>query len=161
ESERVPTPIKVQRVGQSEQLPISRYSASIEPALRVSMAFRVGSYVEALGQVVLPSAGRRALDQGDFVKRGTVLARLRDDDYVQKVATARAVTAEARSQEKLAKAELERATRLLESHSITKAEYDSKAANTEYAQANTQAALARQAEAEVALGDTVLRAPID
>src|SRR6185369_10036554 len=102
----------------------------------------------------------RSIEQGDFVQKGTVLARVRAADYAQRVATARAVVGEARSDAKLADAELERSKKLLDSKAITKAEYDAKLARAEYARANVEGAVARSGEAGVALEDTVLRAPM-
>jgi RND family efflux transporter MFP subunit len=90
-----------------------------------------------------------------------VLARIRSADYSQKVATARAGIAEARSDSKLADAELTRAQKLFETKSISKAELDAKIAKAEYSRANVEAASARAGEASVALEDTVLKAPMD
>jgi len=114
-----------------------------------------------LGQVDGENGKPRPLEVGDFVKRGAVLAKIRSADYSQKVATARAGINQARSDAKLATAELSRAEKLFASSSISKAELDAKVARAEYADANVEAALARAGEAGVALEDTVLKAPMD
>ncbi|HEX2870720.1 MAG TPA: efflux RND transporter periplasmic adaptor subunit [Polyangiaceae bacterium] len=156
-----PIPVKVKPVTTTGDVALARYSGSLEPAARVDMAFRVGGYVEMLGQVPGESGKPRALEEGDFVKQGTVLARIRSADYSQKVATARAGIGQARSEATLAEADLERAQKLFESKTISKAELDSKVARAEYARANVAAASARAGEAGVALEDTVLKAPMD
>jgi RND family efflux transporter MFP subunit len=156
-----PIPIKVRTVSATSDTTLARYSGSLEPAVRVDLAFRVNGYVEMLGQVPGEGGKPRPLQVGDFVKQGTVLARIRSADYSQKVATARAGIAEARSDSKLADAELTRAQKLFETKSISKAELDAKIAKAEYSRANVEAASARAGEASVALEDTVLKAPMD
>ena len=158
--DRRPIPVKARTVEETSAAALARYSGSLDPAVRVDMAFRVGGYVEALGEVV-EDGKRRPIDKGDFVKKGTVLARLRASDYSQKVATAHASVAQAKSEEKLADLELERSRKLFESKAITKAELDSRIARAESARANVEGAVARVGEAGVALDDTVLRAPMD
>lgn len=154
-------PVKVKPVTATGDVALARYSGSLEPAARVDMAFRVGGYVEMLGQVPGEAGKARALEEGDFVARGTVLARIRSADYSQKVATARAGIAQARSEATLAETELGRAQKLFDANAISKAELDAKVARAEYARANVAAASARAGEAGVALEDTVLKAPMD
>lgn len=156
-----PVPVKVKPVTATGDVALARYSGSLEPAARVDMAFRVGGYVEMLGQVPGEAGKARALEEGDFVGRGTVLARIRSADYSQKVATARAGIGQARSEATLAETELGRAQKLFDANAISKAELDAKVARAEYARANVAAASARAGEAGVALEDTVLKAPMD
>lgn len=156
-----PTPVKVKQVSAPGEVALARYSGSLEPASRVDMAFRVGGYVEMLGQVAGEGGKPRALEEGDFVKRGTVLARIRSADYAQKAATAQAGIAQARSEATLAATELSRAQALFDKNAISRAELDAKIARAESARANVAAASARAGEAGVALEDTVLKAPMD
>jgi RND family efflux transporter MFP subunit len=158
---RSPIPVKVKEVTKASEVALSRYSGSIEPASRVDMAFRVGGYVEMLAQVTGKDGTVHAIEEGDFVERGTVLARIRSADYAQRVASARASINQARSEEKLAEADLARAEKLFSTSSISKAELDAKVARAENARANVEAATARAGEASVALEDTVIKAPMD
>jgi multidrug efflux system membrane fusion protein len=153
--------VKVKEVTKASDVALSRYSGSLEPASRVDMAFRVGGYVEMLAQVSGKDGQSRSIAEGDFVERGTVLARIRSADYAQRVASARASINQARSEEKLAEAELARAEKLFSTNSISKAELDAKVARAENARANVEAATARAGEASVALEDTVIKAPMD
>lgn len=155
-----PVPIKVRAVSAQASTETSRYSGSLEPAARVDLAFRVGGYVATLGEITTRE-GTRPLDKGDFVKKGTVIARVRSADYAEKVGTAVAQVSEARANQKLAEQDLERAQRLYAGKVIAKAELDSRIAKTEAAKASVAGAVARSGEAGVALGDTVLRAPMD
>ena len=160
-SSRKPVPVKVRTVEPSSDATLARFSGTLEPAVSVKMAFRVNGYVEAIGEVKDANGKVRFADKGDFVKKGTMLARVRAADYSQKVATARATVEQARSDQKLASAELSRAQRLFDSKAISKAEFDGMVAKAEWSSANLKGALAREGEASVALEDTVLRAPMD
>jgi RND family efflux transporter MFP subunit len=161
ESFKAPVPVKVKPVTQVGDTSLARYSGSLEPIVRVDLAFRVGGYVEALGQVRGTGGQLRSLQEGDFVKQGSMLARVRSADYSQKVQTARAGISQARAEVTLADAEFSRAQRLFATNSISKAELDAKQARSESAHANVEAAVARAGEAGVALEDTVLKAPMD
>lgn len=94
-------PLKPVRVKAAEKRAAAtggvRYSASIRPNSQVELAFKVGGYVEGLAQVHDAGGGWRYLQAGDVVSRGTVLARIRQSDYLAKVNQAGAQHAEARS----------------------------------------------------------------
>jgi RND family efflux transporter MFP subunit len=156
-----PVPVKVERVAPAAEVTLARYSGSIEPIASVDMAFRVGGYVDRIGQVRGDDGALRALAEGDVVTRGSLLARIRSEDYAQKVATARAGLGQARSEAKLAEMELGRSQKLYAANAISKAELDTKVARAEFARANVDASAARASEAGVALDDTLLRAPMD
>jgi multidrug efflux system membrane fusion protein len=153
-------PVRARTVEPRSGTTLDRYSGSLEPKTRVDMAFRVGGYVVELGQLATPG-GRRALEEGDYVEAGTVLARIRASDYAERVATASAQVAQARAQATLADSDLGRAQRLFDARTISKAELDTRVAHADAARAEVSAAVARHGEAGVALADTVLRAPID
>lgn len=154
------TPVKVQRVEVTPKSASTRYSGTLEPAIRVEAAFKVGGYVEMIGQVSTPG-GRRALDKGDYVTKGTVLARVRTADYAQRVATADTQVIDARARAQLAISDLERSKKLFALGAITQAQLDSYVSRADSAKAQVESALAHTAEAQLSLGDTVLRAPLD
>jgi RND family efflux transporter MFP subunit len=89
----------------------------------------------------------RALQDGDMVRRGAVLARLRQNEFRDQVSDAEASLRQAQ-------ADYERAAQLYENRSVSKAEYDA-------AYARYTAGIARQSQAAISLGDATLRAPID
>jgi RND family efflux transporter MFP subunit len=159
-TERQPVPVQVRAVTDRPAAGITRYSGALEPNSRVDLAFRVSGYVDAIGEIAAAS-GKRAIEKGDFVKKGTVLARVRAADYVQKVRTANAQRSEARAQAILANEELTRARKLFAARAITQAELDASVARAEAATAQVEGANALSAEASLSLGDTELRAPID
>jgi RND family efflux transporter MFP subunit len=155
-----PIPVEIHRAEDGAGAGTSRFSGSLEPKSRVDLAFRVGGYVAELAEITTES-GKRPLDKGDFVRKGTVLARIRSADYAEKARTAGAQVSEARAQSKLAELDLERAHRLYDGKAISKAELDSRTARAESAKSSLDGALARSGEIGVTLGDTVLRAPMD
>jgi RND family efflux transporter MFP subunit len=87
------------------------------------------------------------LQDGDVVRRGEVLARLRQSEFQDQVSDAEA-------SRRQAQADYERAAQLYENRSVSKAEYDA-------AYARYTAGIARQSQAVISLNDATLRAPID
>jgi multidrug efflux system membrane fusion protein len=155
-SARRPIPVRVETVAPRGGAGPTRYSGSLEARARVDMAFRVGGYVD----LIATANGKRLIDKGDVVAKGTVLARVRVTDYAQKVALTQAQLAQARAQAKLARQELDRARSLFAEDAITRAELDSRVSQADAATAQVEAARAQLAEAQISLGDTVLRAPM-
>jgi multidrug efflux system membrane fusion protein len=166
-----------------------RYSANILASSQIELSFKNGGYLTGIYQVRGPDRRMRFVQEGDRVARGTVLARLRNDDFAAKVKQAEAQLAEAQStmetnRANLTEAEaalrqmerdLERATKLLESRSLTKPEYEGAKTKVELAQAKVEVvrsqskvieakisgAQAVLGEAKLAARDAVLLAPID
>jgi len=143
-----PLPVTVVQVGGTTGDPgATRYSGTITADESVDLAFRVSGIVEAITQVRGADGRLRALQEGDQVRKGQVLARLRQVEHRDQVADADAALGQAR-------ADYERASQLYENRSIAKAEYDA-------AYARYTAAQARRSQAATALGDATLRAPLD
>jgi multidrug efflux system membrane fusion protein len=133
--------------------------------------------------------GDRPVQEGDTVTTGTVLARLREPDYQTKVEQAKSQLAqavlgvaqaksqlqEAQAALEKAKADFERASNLFKSQSLTRADFDGAKAGLEMtqarfdqartmpdlAQARLEGAQAMVREAELALADCGLKAPMD
>ena len=124
-----------------------RYSASIRPDVQVDVAFKVAGYVEEIEQVRGADGRMRNLQDGDYVRRGTVLARVRDREYRDAVAQAEAGLTQA-------KADFDRVSQLFENRSASKADYDA-------AYAKYQANQAQHDQALQSLNDCSLRTPLD
>jgi RND family efflux transporter MFP subunit len=143
-----PLPVTVAQVGGTPDDPgAARYSGAIKADESVDLAFRVSGIVEAITQVRGADGRLRAIQDGDQVRKGQVLARLRETEYRDQVADADAGLGQAR-------ADYERTSQLYENRSTSRAEYDA-------AYARYTAAQARRSQAAVALGDATLRAPLD
>jgi len=149
----------------------------------MDLAFKNGGFVDSIQTV-----GGRLIEQGDGVSKGTVLARLRQTDFENRLDQSASQLSEARSALESAKARatdsqarLERARQdfvraetLFESQSLTKANYDaakaeydsarakveSAKADIESAQSRIRAAEAVLADARLAVQDTAIVAPM-
>jgi multidrug efflux system membrane fusion protein len=141
-------PVSMVQVGGSSDDPgVTRYSGAIKADESVDLAFRVSGIVDAITQVRGADGRLRAIQDGDPVRKGQVLARLRQTEHRDQVADADAALRQA-------EADYERVSQLYENRSTSKAEYDA-------AYARYTASQARRSQAAVALGDATLRAPID
>lgn len=142
-----PLPVTVQVVSGGTGANGVRYSASIRPDVQVDVAFKVSGYVEDIAQVRGADNRMRNIQDGDYVRRGTVLARIRDREYRDAVAQAEAALTQA-------KADFDRVSQMFENKSASKADYDA-------AYAKYQANQAQHDQATQSLNDCSLRAPLD
>jgi RND family efflux transporter MFP subunit len=159
-AEPTPPAVRVQSAEAAAGQSSARYSATISANSRVEVAFKVGGYVARVLQVKGLDRRPRLVQEGDRVAKGTELAVLRQDDYVQRVREAEASLAEAIASHVQAKVDGERAARLLASRSISQAEADAARAKADTAAARADGARVRVDEARTALRDTSLRAPM-
>lgn len=159
--QKVPRPVRVEVVAPHASIPGTRYSANIEPYEQVAVAFKMGGYVSEIRQAHGSDGRMRNLQEGDRVTRGTVLARVRENDYVEAVNRANAALAGAEAGLRKAALDFERAKRLFENESLTKPDYDAAQAAYEIAQAQAEGARAALAAAKIQLQDTALVAPTD
>ncbi len=157
---RAPIPVRVKVVDKSTDAPSTRYSGVIAPATQVDLAFRVGGYVQTLLQVK-DGAITRPVQEGDVVKKGAVLATLRQADYLQRSAAANAAVAEAVAAEKQAQIEFDRTKTLFEKDAVSRAELDTATVRLETSRARNAAARAQSGESSLAVADTRLVSPID
>jgi RND family efflux transporter MFP subunit len=186
--EKAPTPVTTEALQVYSASDKLRYSANVHPDTQVNLAFKVGGYVDAIQEVESPR-GRRIVQEGDFVRSGSVLARIRQNDYTARLGQAKAEEAEARAslaatRAQLAESEagLERAKRdfsraenLFQTQSLTRADYDASKAQSDasaarvdasrnsigVAEARIAAAGAVVSQAGIALADTEIRAPLE
>jgi len=139
----------------------SVYSAVAQPKATVPLAFRGPGYVTELMTVKTSDGRSRALGEGDRVKKGDVVARLRDAEYRDKVGQAQGQLAAVRAAAERARLEYERAKRLFATQSITRPEMETATAAHDASRAQVAAAESALAEAQVGLRDTALVAPVD
>ncbi len=149
-------PIEVQSNSGTSGL---RFSAVVMPDSQAPLAFRIPGYVVSLKQIRGEDGRMRDIAEGDRVGRGTVLATIRGTEYQDKVHQASGQAAAAEASAIKAKLDFDRATRLYDSQSITKPDFDAARAQYDATQAQLRAARAQTAEAQVSLSDTTLVAP--
>jgi RND family efflux transporter MFP subunit len=139
----------------------ARYSASIVPYTQVDLSFKSNGYVDRILQVKSVDGGMRNVDQGDFVKRGTVLALVQQQDYVDKLQQAKAQLSRADAEQEKAKLGFDRTSALYGSQAATKPDLDNAKAQLDSAAASVSSSKAQISEAQVALDYCSLRAPFD
>jgi len=154
-------PVKVHTVESGAGGASTRYSAAVLPAVQVDVAFKVTGYVDALAQVRLPDGTTRPIQEGDRVTPGMMLARIRSEDYSQRLAEAVANQADARAAEVVAEADHKRTAFLAEQDAVSGSDLDNQRARKDSAVARRVGADAKVAEARTALRDCVLTSPIE
>jgi len=133
-------PVKTQTVAATTTESAVRYSASIEAYEQVTLSFKASGYVDVVLRRNGADGRSRAAQAGDHVAKGTVLARVRESDYTDRVAQSRARLAESEASVVKARLDLERAQTLFKSDSITKPELDAAQASFDGASARLKAA---------------------
>jgi RND family efflux transporter MFP subunit len=139
----------------------SRYSASVVPYTQVNLAFKVGGYVESILQTKSPKGGSHEVQVGEFVKKGVVLAQLRKSDYEATLNQAQGAASQAQAAHQNAVENWNRAVALYNTQSLTKSDYDSAKANLDATAGQVQQSTGSIESAQISLGDTALRAPMD
>ena len=155
------TPVRIAQVQTISAGSETRYSANIVPNAQVDLAFKSGGYVESIRQVRGADGRLRNVDIGDWVTRGTLLAVVRQKDYVDQREQAKAQLARAQADYEHAKLSFDRTSNLYSSKSATKPEYDSAKAQYDSSIAALNNAKAILAQSQTALEDSSLRAPFD
>jgi membrane fusion protein (multidrug efflux system) len=117
---------------------------------KVDIVARVPGFIE-----------ERNFTEGQLVKKGDLLFRIEQATYKAAVEQARATLAKAKAAEVNAKLQLERGKELVRNSNIPQATVDQRAADEEAARASVMEAQALLDQAEINLGYTEIRSPID
>jgi RND family efflux transporter MFP subunit len=160
-SERLPVPVRAETVAPPGAAGGVRYSANVQPNEQVSLAFKSSGYVREIRKFRLSDGRSRNVQAGDTVARGTVLARVRESDYLEKVNQARASLAEASAGLQKERLDFERAKSLLESKSLPKADFDGARSALDAAEARVSGAKSQLDAARIALADCALASPLN
>jgi RND family efflux transporter MFP subunit len=153
--------VKVALVENATNVAGARYSAQINPATRLDLAFKVGGYVDSVANVASMDGKPRLLQEGDPVHPGMQLAAIRRTDYAQRLAEAQAALAQAKAGVDQAQMDYDRTAKLSEHNAVAGAELDSARTRRDSALAALGGAKARVDQAATGLSDTVLRSPLD
>src|SRR5664279_2395551 len=161
EVSKAPTPVRTADVQLVDASTSNTYSANIQPYQQVDLAFKSNGYLASIKQVTDADGHVRNIDIGDYVKQGTVLATVQQDDFKDKLAQAKASLDRSQAENERAKLSYERTTKLFAAGAATKPDLDdatAQLASTTAAVANSKAQVS---EAQIALGYCELRAPFD
>ena len=173
-----PSPHRAVRVATVTVRPIAqsaRYSGVLESRAQFDLAFRVPGRVASVGQVTLAPGQTRALQEGDVVKAGDVLATLDLDDLRRQRSASAAGAASTAAQVRTARTslaqserEVARARKLFANGDLAQADLDraeaaAAAAGSSLAsiEAQYQSRLDQLALSTSTLADATLRSPID
>jgi multidrug efflux system membrane fusion protein len=159
--EKPPVPVEVVAVEATPVGDALTYSASLIPNERVDLAFKVGGYVRDIATAKGPDGKPRALQKGDKVERGMVLAALRDDDYQAALKKATAAREEDQASLREATVNFERYQTLFNQKVVAKSELDKAREKLDFYKASVEKNTHQIEEASIQLRDTVLRAPLD
>ena len=143
------TPVRVEVVETHSLDSALQYSANVEPMKQVNLAFKVGGYITWILQKTGADGKQRDAQTGDPVDSGTVLARVDEEPYQDKVKGAKAQLDQANAALTKGENDYRRASALFKEQSMTAPEFDTY--KKEY-----QASLAAVAGAKAQLDDAEL-----
>jgi len=155
-----PTPVRVSAVGIYQGSAGVTYSANILPYSQVTLGFKSGGYVQSILQLKGADGRMRDVQEGDWVERDVVLAQVRTRDYENQASAAKGQLAQAQAGLEDAKLNYDRATALYASQSLTKPDLDVAKAKYDSSVALVASAQAQLAQAQLALEDCDVRAPL-
>lgn len=157
----LPTPVTVAEVHSYSGEEGVNYSASIVPYDQVTVAFKSAGYVTQILQRKGADGRVRNLQAGDFVKKGTVLATVREADYQHAVEQYRGQVEQAQAGALKSQQDFARAQALYNANALTQPDYDAAKAQLDSSQGTLTTAKASLAQAQQALADCEARAPSD
>ena len=160
-SDRALTPVRTSEVTWATTGVPNIYSANIEPYAQVDLAFKSSGYIVSIRQMKGSDGRMRNVGEGDYVKKGTVLATVQEDEFKEKLSQAQAQLARAQADYNRAKLSFDRTSALYAAGAATKPDYDNATAQLDTAKASLQSGQASVTEAGIALGYCQLRAPFD
>jgi RND family efflux transporter MFP subunit len=159
EAPPAPRPVKITAARVSEAPSGIRYAVSIQPYQQIPLAFKASGYIDAVHQRRGADGRVRPLQGGDVVAAGTVLARVRESEYRERVDQAKASLAELEVAQGKAHLDLERARALFAAESLVKPDLDSAEAAYDANVARMASARSQLELAHISLRDTTLIAP--
>lgn len=159
--EAPPIPVTVAEVQEYSGAEGVNYSASVVPYTQLSVTFKSAGYVTSILQRQGVDGRVRNLQQGDWVKKDTVLATVRQSDYEHAVNQYKGQLEQAQAGAEKSKQDFTRAQALYNANALTQTDYDSAKAQFDSTQGAVATSQAAVAQAVQALSDCELRAPMD
>jgi len=145
-----PPAVSVTPVASRQIIETGGYIGRVTAIDKVDIVARVAGFIE-----------ERNFTEGQLVKKGDLLFRIEQATYKAAVEQARATVARAKATEVNARLQLERGKELIRSNNIPQSTLDQRAADEESAKAGVLEAQAQLEQAEINLGYTEIRSPID
>lgn len=155
-----PIAVRLADVTLSQSTEGPRYSASFIPYAQVELTFRTTGYITQIKQTRSADGRTRDVGTGDYVTRGTVLARMRPQDLKNQADESGARVDAAVAQHTQAEQDFSRAKALYATQSLTKPDYDQAQARFDTTLAAVNQAKATERQAQLSLMDADLKAPL-
>ncbi len=156
-----PVPVTVRSVAFSTEPGRAAYSANFRPYAQVDVTFKVSGYVDSIPQVTGADGRPRAIQSGDPIKLGDLLATIRTESYARRVGQAHAELEGTQAELLNARRDYERNQQLMKQNVIARASFDASQERFQRSQANVRAAQAAMQEVEVDLTDCKLKSPME
>jgi RND family efflux transporter MFP subunit len=137
------------------------YSANIVPYAQVPLLFKSGGFVSNILQRKGADGRLRNAQQGDYVKKDTVMATVRQQDYQNVVEQAKGQLAQAQAAQIKAAEDMKRASALLAANAMTQATFDATKQQSDTANGAVVTAQGALNQAQQSLSDCELRSPMD
>lgn len=160
ETRPAPRPVKVLEARVPDVSGGARYAVSIQPYEQIALSFKGSGYVESVLRRKGADGRSRPLQAGDYVTVGTIVARVRQDDYRERVGQATFSLQELDVAQAKARVDLDRAQFLFGAGALTKPERDAAQAIFDQGAARIAAAKTQLNLAANALEDSSLVAPV-
>lgn len=154
-------PVKVAVVEQFSGDQGEVYSANIVPYAQVPLLFKSAGFVTNILQRKGADGRLRNAQQGDYVKKDTVMATVRQQDYQNVVEQANGQLAQAQAAQIKAAEDMQRATALLAANAMTQATFDATKQQSDTANGAVVTAQGALNQAQQSLSDCELRSPMD
>jgi RND family efflux transporter MFP subunit len=154
-----PRPVRAQALAPVAPETAVRYSATIEAAEQVPLAFKSSGYVDWILRRPGADGRPRTAQAGDLVTKGSVLARVRESEYREQLNRGRARVAEAEAGLEKARLDLERARTLFGAESLTKPDLDAAQAAFDTGRARLAGSRAEAELAATSLNEAALVSP--
>jgi RND family efflux transporter MFP subunit len=150
----------------SQKIEVKLTTAELQTPAQTNAVFTASGYVVAQRKAAVASKGTGRLIylgvvEGDKVKKDEVIARLEDSDVKAQLAEAKANLEVQQAGLNSAKNSYDRQKALFKTGSTTSADLDAAQANYERTLASIELAKAQRQAAEVAVENTIIRAPFD
>jgi len=155
------TPVTVTAVEEYSGAEGNTYSASIVPYIQLQATFKSAGYVTSILQRKGADGRSRNVQQGDIVRKDTVLATVRQEDYRRVLEQYKGQLEQASAAAEKAKQDFARASALYAANAMTQSDYDAAKAQNDSTQGSLVTAQASVNQAEQSLTDCELRAPLD
>lgn len=160
ETRPAPRPVKVLDARAPDVSNTARYAVSIQPYEQIALSFKGSGYVDNVLRRKGADGRSRPLQAGDYVTAGTVVARVRQDDYRERVSQANFSIQELEVAQAKLRTDLDRALFLFGAGALTKPERDATQAAYDQGTARIAGARTQLNVAANALQDASLVAPV-